>query len=384
MSLKARARGHPCLCPAPRSARPRHRSIPISRWSPTIPRCRSSARPRLWYVKRLMANTEYKDLPVLSAAAPFKAGGRGGAEYYTDVPAGDIAIKNVADLYLYPNTLQRRRHHGRAGQELARNVGRHLQPRRGRREGCGADQHRFPVLQLRRHRRRDLPDRPVRSRRNTTRTASRSIRTPTASRTCASTANRSIPPRNSSSSTNNYRAGGGGNFPDITADKVIFSAPDTNRDVHRPLYPSIRARSIRRPMQTGPSSRWPGTTATFRKRPEGKAVPRRGQERQDRGCRRRGRRFLEIQAGSLGRRGCRRRRARRAFVIRPRAVYAGPGVPPSEHGNRPGSGNGKAACGTRRSSRWRQVRAGWRADGPNISDTPPVRRHPDRDGRACR
>ncbi|MEI9407136.1 5'-nucleotidase C-terminal domain-containing protein, partial [Mesorhizobium argentiipisi] len=39
-------------------------------------------------------------------AAPFKAGGRGGADYYTDVPAGDIAIKNVADLYLYPNTVQ--------------------------------------------------------------------------------------------------------------------------------------------------------------------------------------------------------------------------------------------------------------------------------------
>lgn len=38
--------------------------------------------------------------------SPFKAGGRGGAEYYTDVPAGDIAIKNVADLYLYPNTVQ--------------------------------------------------------------------------------------------------------------------------------------------------------------------------------------------------------------------------------------------------------------------------------------
>ncbi|MGH6924545.1 MAG: bifunctional 2',3'-cyclic-nucleotide 2'-phosphodiesterase/3'-nucleotidase, partial [Propylenella sp.] len=59
-----------------------------------------------WYVSEIMQKTEWKGLPVLSAAAPFKAGGRGGPEYYTDVPAGDIAIKNVADLYLYPNTLQ--------------------------------------------------------------------------------------------------------------------------------------------------------------------------------------------------------------------------------------------------------------------------------------
>ncbi len=59
-----------------------------------------------WYIKHMLKDTEFKDLPVLSAAAPFKAGGRGGADYYTDVPAGDVAIKNVADLYLYPNTVQ--------------------------------------------------------------------------------------------------------------------------------------------------------------------------------------------------------------------------------------------------------------------------------------
>ena len=61
---------------------------------------------QIWYLKDLLKETEFKDLPLLSAAAPFKAGGRGGADYYTDVPAGDVAIKNVADLYLYPNTVR--------------------------------------------------------------------------------------------------------------------------------------------------------------------------------------------------------------------------------------------------------------------------------------
>lgn len=50
--------------------------------------------------------SKYAGVPILSAAAPFKAGGRGGPDYYTDIPAGTLAVKNVADLYLYPNTLQ--------------------------------------------------------------------------------------------------------------------------------------------------------------------------------------------------------------------------------------------------------------------------------------
>ena len=59
-----------------------------------------------WYVENHIQGTEYEGIPVLSAGAPFKAGGRGGSSYYTDIPAGDLAIKNVADLYVYPNTLK--------------------------------------------------------------------------------------------------------------------------------------------------------------------------------------------------------------------------------------------------------------------------------------
>ena len=61
---------------------------------------------QIWYISDMMKGTQWEGLPVLSAAAPFKAGGRGGPDYYTDVPIGDIAIKNVSDLYLYPNTVR--------------------------------------------------------------------------------------------------------------------------------------------------------------------------------------------------------------------------------------------------------------------------------------
>ena len=57
-----------------------------------------------WYGEQVIQGTEYEALPVLSAGAPFKAGGRGGPDYFTDLAAGEIAIRNVADLYIYPNT----------------------------------------------------------------------------------------------------------------------------------------------------------------------------------------------------------------------------------------------------------------------------------------
>ena len=58
---------------------------------------------QLWYAKQELAGTPEANLPILSAAAPFKAGTRGDATAYTDIPAGPIAIKNVAELYLYDN-----------------------------------------------------------------------------------------------------------------------------------------------------------------------------------------------------------------------------------------------------------------------------------------
>ncbi|QBY02275.1 bifunctional 2',3'-cyclic-nucleotide 2'-phosphodiesterase/3'-nucleotidase [Rhodophyticola sp. CCM32] len=44
-------------------------------------------------------------LPLLAAAAPFKSGGPAGPQNYTDIPKGPLAIKNAADLYIFPNSL---------------------------------------------------------------------------------------------------------------------------------------------------------------------------------------------------------------------------------------------------------------------------------------
>ena len=57
---------------------------------------------QLWYARRALPGAG----PLLSAAAPFKCGGRAGADYYTDVPAGPVALRHIADLYVYPNSLR--------------------------------------------------------------------------------------------------------------------------------------------------------------------------------------------------------------------------------------------------------------------------------------
>ena len=60
---------------------------------------------QLAYGQRALAGTEHAQLPLLSAAAPFKTGFRGAGSQYTDIPAGPVAVRNVADLYIYPNTV---------------------------------------------------------------------------------------------------------------------------------------------------------------------------------------------------------------------------------------------------------------------------------------
>jgi 2',3'-cyclic-nucleotide 2'-phosphodiesterase / 3'-nucleotidase len=61
-------------------------------------------RAQTWYVENALKGTQYEGIPVISAAAPFKAG-RGGVDDFTDVKSGTITIRNIADLYLYDNNV---------------------------------------------------------------------------------------------------------------------------------------------------------------------------------------------------------------------------------------------------------------------------------------
>ena len=59
------------------------------------------------YVKQfIQGDPDLDGLPILSAIAPFKVGGRkNDPSAYVDVKKGDLSFRNAADIYLYPNIL---------------------------------------------------------------------------------------------------------------------------------------------------------------------------------------------------------------------------------------------------------------------------------------
>ena len=55
-----------------------------------------------WFVKRDLAHTTYKGMPLLSVASPFRGPG---AFNPLDIPKGPISLRDIANLYVYRNTL---------------------------------------------------------------------------------------------------------------------------------------------------------------------------------------------------------------------------------------------------------------------------------------
>lgn len=58
-----------------------------------------------WHLRRLFQHSRWRHLPILSAAAPFRTGARGGPDHFTNVPAGPITLRNLMDIYHFPNRL---------------------------------------------------------------------------------------------------------------------------------------------------------------------------------------------------------------------------------------------------------------------------------------
>ncbi len=56
-------------------------------------------------VLRTLTHGLRKGLPLLSAIAPVRAGGRGGPDNYIDISAGPLVLRNASEMYQFPNLL---------------------------------------------------------------------------------------------------------------------------------------------------------------------------------------------------------------------------------------------------------------------------------------
>jgi 2',3'-cyclic-nucleotide 2'-phosphodiesterase/3'-nucleotidase len=185
---------------------------------------------QLAYARRALAGSAHERLPLLSAAAPFKTGGRQGHTYYTDIPAGPLAVRHVADLYVYPNTVQVVRLTGaqvREWLEMSAGAFNRIDP-------AGAAEQNlintaFPSFNF------DTLD-GVSYRIDVTQPA----RYDRSGKLVAPEARRITQLRHNGQAladdalfavvTNNYRASGGGNFPALDGTATVLQAPDENRE----------------------------------------------------------------------------------------------------------------------------------------------------------
>ena len=181
------------------------------------------------YVKNALQGTEYGNLPILSAAAPFKAGGRAGVANYTDIPAGILAIKNVADLYVFPNTVKAVVISGANVKEwLERSAGqfKRIDPSGAKDQVLVDDS--FPTYNF------DVLDGV---------TYEIDVTQPSKYDGSGKVVNAGAeriknlkfggaaidPTAKFVVATNNYRASGGGNFPGLDGKNIVLDAPDENR-----------------------------------------------------------------------------------------------------------------------------------------------------------
>jgi 2',3'-cyclic-nucleotide 2'-phosphodiesterase/3'-nucleotidase len=186
------------------------------------------------YVKQSLP--QYAALPVLSVSAPFKSGYQGGNDY-TDVPAGNIAINNAADLYLYANTLYAVKVSGATLKDWLETAATRfatIDPTETAEQKLinpGVQGYNF-----------DMPSDP-----NLTYQIDVTQPLPAmgtkASGRIVNLMYKGAPIDPNAEfivATNNYRASGGGNFPGLDGSKTIIASPDSSRDVLIAYIKSIK------------------------------------------------------------------------------------------------------------------------------------------------
>ncbi|MGB5851206.1 MAG: bifunctional 2',3'-cyclic-nucleotide 2'-phosphodiesterase/3'-nucleotidase [Rhodanobacter sp.] len=173
------------------------------------------------YVRRELPLThpELADVPVLGAAAAFRTGFGGPADY-TDVAAGPLTLRSAADLYFYPNTLAAVKIDG-AGlkawlEQSARRFNR-IDPDQAGEQALINSRftgYNFDQIQGGIHYVIDV-SRPA-GERITTLTFQGEPVSPTQPFIVV---------------TNNYRASGGGHFPGLDGSNIVLAAPDGTREI---------------------------------------------------------------------------------------------------------------------------------------------------------
>ncbi|MFC5547299.1 bifunctional 2',3'-cyclic-nucleotide 2'-phosphodiesterase/3'-nucleotidase [Massilia aerilata] len=174
------------------------------------------------YAQRYVAANlpQYAQLPVLSVSAPFKSGSAGVLDY-TDVAAGDLALNNAADLYLYPNALALVKVDGaglKAWLEKAASRFNTIDPSKTAPQelvntgfaGYNFDTVTSPALRY-----------------------EIDVTQPPGQRIVDLRLHGKPLPAGQEFlvATNNYRASGGGNFPGLDGSRTVLAAPDASRDV---------------------------------------------------------------------------------------------------------------------------------------------------------
>ncbi len=232
------------------------------------PAVRLVARAQAAHVARRLAGGPYASLPLISAAAPFHAGGRGGPDNYTHVGAGPLVMRHAYDLYPHPNTIAALLVTGaELTQWLERSFSQFNRITAGAQDAplLNPDfpSFNFDTLegldwQV------DLTAPPAFDTRGTPVASASRIRNLSCQGRPVDAFARFI------LASNSYRAGGSGAFAGATPDRIILSGPESNRDI---LLAHIAGQGL---IPASGAANWrfvamPGTSVTFESAPDAAA-----------------------------------------------------------------------------------------------------------------